>query len=155
MTSYEDKLSSAKAIAPIGRHKNGQPIKVVVVDDVFIDRRIMTQILRSAGFNVVGEAENGEQGLVMVENEKPQLVVLDYVMPKMNGMTVLKNLKKRYPNIPVIMQTSESDKELAIHLIKEGANDYIVKPLDRMVVLEKLKKMVDAINQSSSYSEKM
>lgn len=152
MGSYNDKLAAAKAIAPIGIQKNGQPIKVVVIDDVFIDRRIMTQILRSAGFNVVGEAADGQEGVITVANEKPQLVILDYVMPKMNGMSVLKMLKKRHPKLPVIMQTSESDKEVAVQLIKEGANDYIVKPLDRTVVLEKLKKIVDQINQSSNSS---
>ncbi len=152
MKKNEDKLASRKAPAPIGKFKNGQPIKVVVIDDVFIDRRIMTQILRSAGFDVVGEAEDGELGLITVENEKPQLVLLDYVMPKMNGMTVLKNLKKRYPKLPVIMQTSESDKDVATQLIKEGANDYIIKPLDRLIVLEKLKKIVEMINQSSGLS---
>jgi len=152
MPNNNDRLASSKAPAPIGKFKNGQPIKVVVIDDVFIDRRIMTQIMRSAGFDVVGEAEDGELGIMTVENEKPQLVILDYVMPKMNGMATLKELKKRYPKLPVIMQTSESDKEVATQLIKEGANDYIVKPLDRAIVLEKLKRMVDMINQASGLS---
>ncbi len=143
MKKYEDRLASSKTIAPIGIHKNGQPVRVVVIDDTFIDRRIMSQILRSTGFDVVGEANDGVEGLNMVDHEKPQLVILDYVMPKMNGMSVLKEIKKRHSNVHVIMSTSESDRDIAVELIKAGAKDYIVKPLDRKLILEKLQKAVD------------
>ncbi len=146
-------VNSSKAIKPIGIFKNGQPVKVVVIDDVFIDRRIMTQILRSAGFNVVGEAGDGEEGLELVSREKPNLVILDYVMPKMNGLSTLKEIKKRYLNLPVVMQTSESDKDIGITLMKEGADDYIVKPLDRVVILQKLTKIVEGLNSTSKSAE--
>lgn len=146
-------VNSSKAIKPIGIFKNGQSVKVVVIDDTFIDKRIMTQILRSAGFNVVGEASDGEEGVEMITKEKPNMVILDYVMPKMNGLSALKEIKKRFPNMPVIMQTSESDRNLAIRLIKEGADDYIVKPLDRATVLQKFKKIVDELNTSSKSAE--
>jgi two-component system, chemotaxis family, chemotaxis protein CheY len=147
------KNDNSKAIKPIGIFKNGQPVKVVVVDDTFIDKRIMTQILRSAGFNVVGEASDGEEGVEMITREKPNMVILDYVMPKMNGLSALKEIKKRFPKMPVIMQTSESDKDIAIKLIKEGADDYIVKPLDRAIVLQKFKKIVEELNSSSKSAE--
>lgn len=146
-------MKNTKAIKPIGLFKNGQPVKVVVVDDTFIDRRIMTQILRSAGFNVVGEAGDGEEGLEVITAEKPNMVILDYVMPKMNGLSALKEIKKRFPKIPVIMQTSESDRDIAIKLIKEGADDYIVKPLDRTIVLQKFKKIVEELNTTSKSAE--
>ena len=142
-----------KSIKPIGIFKNGQPVKVVVIDDSFIDRRIMTQILRSGGFNVVGEAGDGEQGLNLVIDEKPNIVILDYVMPKMNGLTVLKEIKKRFPKLPVVMQTSESERELAVALIKEGAAEYIVKPLERGVILEKFKNIVKELNSSSGSAQ--
>lgn len=147
------KNNNSKAIKPIGIFKNGQPVKVVVIDDTFIDKRIMTQILRSAGFSVVGEASDGEEGVEMVDKEKPNLVILDYVMPKMNGLSALKELKKRFPKIPVVMQTSESDRDIAVKLIKEGADDYIVKPLDRAVILQKLKNIVEELNNRSKSAE--
>ena len=143
MNKYEDRIVSSKSISPIGMHKNGQPVRVVVIDDTFIDRRIMTQILRSTGFDVVGEANDGLEGLSLIGHERPQLVILDYVMPKMNGMSVLKKIKARTPNIAVIMSTSESDRDIATDLIKAGAKDYIVKPLDRKLILKKLKRAVD------------
>lgn len=147
MKKFEDRLASSKPIAPIGKHKNGQPVKVVVIDDTFIDRRIMTQILRSTGFDVVGEAIDGQEGLHMIEHEKPHLVILDYVMPKMNGNNVLKEITKRFPKTYVIMSTSESDRDIATELIKGGAKDYIVKPIDRKLVISKLKKAVDDLIQ--------
>jgi DNA-binding NtrC family response regulator len=152
MKGQEDKRNQQKAIAPIGIMKNGQPVRIVVIDDTFIDRRVMTQILRSAGFDVIGEASNGEEGLMLIENTAPQMVVLDYVMPKINGLETLKQLKKRHPGLPVIMSTSESERDLAIQLMKEGADDYIVKPLDRAVILQKMKKMVEELNMNSNPS---
>ncbi|MCK5674785.1 MAG: response regulator [Spirochaetales bacterium] len=146
-------IKGSKAINPIGVFENGHPVKVVVIDDSFIDRRIMTQILRSTGFSVVGEAEDGEAGVKMVLQEKPNMVILDYVMPKMNGLSALKEIKKRFPKIPIIMQTSESDRDLAVKLIKEGAADYIVKPLERAVVLGKFMKIVDKLNSTSQLDE--
>lgn len=147
--SSKDKFESRNSIAPIGVRKNGQPVKVVVIDDEFVDRRIMTQILRSSGFDVAGEAEDGQAGLVLIHNEQPQLVILDYMMPQMNGLTALKEIKKRFPGVQVVMQTSETEKTLAIKLIKEGAIDYIVKPLNRPLILQKLQKVVDEINKAS------
>ncbi|MDC7218442.1 MAG: response regulator [Spirochaetales bacterium] len=131
-----------KAKKPFGIRSNGVPLKVVVVDDVFIDRRIMTQVLRSAGFDVCAECSNGEEALIHLQNEKPDLVILDYLMPGMNGFVTLQEIRKRYGDLPVIMQTSETEKELALKLIREGASDYIVKPFDRAVVMAKLRRIV-------------
>lgn len=153
MKKYEDRLASSTSITPIGKHKNGQPVKVIVIDDTFIDRRIMTQILRSTGFDVVGEASDGQEGLNMIEHEKPHLVVLDYVMPKMNGMSVLKKIKERHPNVFVMMSTSESDRDTATDLIKAGAKDYIVKPIDRKLVIEKLKHAVEDLIKNAKRQE--
>jgi CheY-like chemotaxis protein len=134
-----------KVEKPFGIRSNGVPLKVLVVDDVFIDRRIMTQILRSAGFEVTAECSNGKEALCYLKGECPDLVILDYLMPGMNGFITLQEIKKRYADLPVIMQTSESERELALALIKEGAADYIVKPLDRSVVMAKLRKAVMGI----------
>lgn len=149
MKKFEDRIASSKTKAPIGIHKNGQPVRVIVIDDTFIDRRIMSQILRSTGFDVVGEASDGQEGLSLVEHEKPQLVILDYIMPKMNGAKVLKKIQERFPKTYVIMSTSESDRETALELINAGAKGYIVKPLDRKLVLEKLKHAVENLTMIS------
>ncbi|MGL1892094.1 MAG: response regulator [Spirochaetaceae bacterium] len=149
MGNNSDKLVSSKPMTPIGVLKNGRTVKVVVIDDTFIDRRIMSQILKSTGFEVIGEAEDGAEGIFMIENELPHLVLLDYIMPKMDGMAVLKQLKKKYPSVHVIMVTSESDTEIVLELINSGAKDYIVKPLDRKLILEKLKLVVDKLNKAT------
>ncbi|MGL1892530.1 MAG: response regulator [Spirochaetaceae bacterium] len=146
MSLQDDRLGSKKSIPLIGVRRNGQPIKVVVIDDVFIDCRITSQILRSTGFDVVAEADNGKDGLIMVQHEKPSIVILDYLMPGVDGLWTLKQIRKIDPNVKVIMSTSESEKDLVIELFKEGATAYIVKPIDRTVVLEKLKKVVDELH---------
>jgi len=146
MSVREDRLTENKNAPPIGLNKNGVPIRVVVVDDVFIERRIMTQILRSTGFEVVAEASDGLAGLEEIKIHKPQLVILDYYMPKFDGLDTLMYLKKEFPGMPVIMSTSESDKEIATTIMKHGADDYIVKPLDRTIIIKKLEKVVEKIN---------
>ena len=100
---------------------------ILIVDDS--PANIDVLIAAIDDYDDIAVAYNGEEALEIVNDEKPQLVILDYVMPKMNGHGVLKLLKKRNPNLPVIMQTSESDKDIALQLIKEGASDYILKHL--------------------------
>ncbi|MDC7242198.1 MAG: response regulator [Spirochaetales bacterium] len=146
MKDLNDKLLQSKSIAPFGIDKNAQPLRVCVIDDTFIDRRMMTQILRSAGFAIVAEAGDGREGLSLIEETEPQIVILDYIMPKLNGLETLKAIKEGFPQVKVVMSTSESERDVALNLMKEGADDYIVKPLDRATILYKMKKIVDGIN---------
>lgn len=144
MTS-SNRANGTEKIPPIGLNKNGSSITAIVIDDTFTERRIMAQILRSSGFDVIGEAEDGHAGLRMALDLKPQLIILDYYMPKMDGLDTLKQIKRVNPNTCVIMSTSESDKDIAVEIFKTGADDYIVKPLDRLIVIRKLENVVERI----------
>lgn len=99
--------------------------KILVVDDTKSYLLILSQTLRQAGFTVA-TAENGEEGLVTVQEEKPDLILLDITMPKMDGITMAKKLKENGIETPIIFLTNMSDLQ-HITDASETAADYIIK----------------------------
>lgn len=114
--------------------------KIVVIDDDLMIRKLLQSVLTKAGYEVV-VAVNGEEGVGQVKALKPDLVVSDVLMPKMDGYEVLQALKgsEETKNIPVIMLSSlelETDISKGLSL---GAAHYLTKPLQRDVLLECIK----------------
>jgi two-component system chemotaxis response regulator CheY len=127
---------------PIGIMSNGISIRVMVIDDEFSHRRIMVQTLKSAGFDVVFEGVNGEDAVRFVPQFKPRFLFMDYHMPRMDGLEALKKVRESNPDTKVVMFTTDNDKDRVLEILKAGACEYIVKPIDRTVVLAKLEKLV-------------
>ena len=127
---------------PIGHNANGLPIKVLVVDDEFSHRRLMIQLLKSAGFNVMAEGTNGEEAIHYVKLHNPDYLFMDFHMPRMDGLAALKELHVSHPQLRVIMFTTETEKDHVTEVLKAGAVAYIVKPIDRVVVLKKLTELL-------------
>ena len=99
--------------------------KILVVDDTKSYLFILSETLRTAGFVVV-TAENGEEGLESAKNEKPDLILLDITMPKMDGVTMAKELRKNDKKTPIIFLTNMSDLKNVSDAM-ETSTDYIVK----------------------------
>jgi two-component system chemotaxis response regulator CheY len=127
---------------PLGHNNNGIPLKALVADDEFNHRRLMVQLLKSIGFNVTNECINGEEALHYISQVKPDIIFLDYHMPRMVGLTTLNTIKATLPDAKVILCTTETDKSKVTEILKLGAIDYIVKPIDRIVVLKKLARIL-------------
>ena len=103
-------------------------INVLIVDDHTVVRKGLRQILSNdPQFKVVGEAASGEEVLGLVETLKVETVVLDITMPGRNGLDVLKDLKRRYPRIPVLILSMHPEDQLAIRVLRAGASGYITK----------------------------
>ncbi len=115
-------------------------IKILVVDDTPMIRNIIKDILMKLGYNNVKDAENGIHALQRLREEKFDLVFLDWNMPGMQGIDVLRELRKSdtYKNTPVIMVTAEAEKEKVIAAINEGVSDYIVKPFKPTTLKDKI-----------------
>lgn len=102
---------------------------ILVVDDEPAMRNNMTELLDSEGFSFA-EATNGEEALEKVKNIFPDLVLLDINLPKIDGLTVLKEIQKVLPKLPVIIFTAYGTSERAIEAMKSGAYDYMEKPFE-------------------------
>jgi len=118
--------------------------KILVVDDEPHTMKMVVSRLKANGFDVI-TAENGVEGLEKAEKESPDLILLDILMPKMNGHETLSRLKESAEtrSIPVIMFTAKGRVEDVERSSYAGAVDYIVKPFDPMVMLNKIKKALE------------
>jgi CheY-like chemotaxis protein len=119
--------------------ENANGNKVLVVDDEQDIVTIIGKVLKKSGYEVT-TANDGLECIKKVETEPPDLILLDNIMPNMDGQTVLSKLKasKKTADIPVIMVTALADQEHIAGAQKGGAVEYIVKPFDYEVLLEKI-----------------
>lgn len=125
---------------PTGRKVTGGHVRVVIIDDSQFVIKHLTQIFLSRDFEVVGFAENGKEGIELIKKLKGQidLVTLDITMPEIDGLQVLKEIRQIDPNIIVVMVTALGTAEAVKEAIKLGAKGYIVKPIDREKVIERI-----------------
>jgi twitching motility two-component system response regulator PilH len=113
--------------------------KILVVDDSPTERYFLTDILIKNGFSV-STAENGEEALVKVKADKPQLILMDVVMPGQNGFQITRAISRdpETQDIPIIICTSKGQETDRIWGLRQGARDYIVKPVDPQELLAKI-----------------
>jgi two-component system, NtrC family, nitrogen regulation response regulator NtrX len=128
--------------------------KILVVDDEAEIVGLLQDFLTSKGYEVA-TALNGVEALAKVKEMKPDIVLLDLVMPGMNGIDTLKEIKKIDPSIGVIMVTGVVDEELANRAVKLGAFDYIIKPIN-IDYLETcvMVKMIYVLDERAGYPQK-
>lgn len=122
-----------------GINEFGKPYKVLIVDDSAFVVKQLQQIFVSEQYNVVGTAENGEEGVLMYKEYKPDLVTMDITMPKMDGITALTKIIEYDKNAKVVMVSALGKEDMVKKALLAGAKNYITKPLDRKKVLERIK----------------
>ncbi|MCR5877634.1 response regulator [Phenylobacterium sp. J367] len=105
-------------------------IKVLIIDDQQTMRSLVRNGLEQLGFREFAEAPDGEAGLRQVLTEKPNLVISDYNMPKLDGLGLLRAIRSHEPirSTAFIMLTGRADKELVQRAVQYGVNNYLVKP---------------------------
>jgi two-component system chemotaxis response regulator CheY len=123
-----------------GLKESGEPYRVLVVDDSMFVAKQLTQILTSEGFEVVDTASNGQEALEKYKEHYPNvdLVTMDITMPKMDGVTALEKIIEFDKNARVVMISALGKQDLVKKALMIGAKNYIVKPLDRKKVLERV-----------------
>jgi len=105
---------------------------ILIVDDNETNLNLLTRyLLRSGDYNVTS-AQSGAEAIQLINTQNFDLVLLDLVMPNISGIDVLKTIRKKYSlqELPVIILTAKDEKEAAVETFQEGANDYVVKPVD-------------------------
>lgn len=123
-------------------------MKALVVDDSQIMRRIIVSVLKKAGVDDVVEVTNGQEAVdLLAKPNDVGLVLLDWNMPVMTGIEALTKIRTGNKSLPVVMVTTESEKEKVVEAIKAGANDYLLKPFNPQDVQDKLAKHIEALKK--------
>jgi len=117
--------------------------KILVVEDDLVSQRVVSARLEINGYDVI-TAQDGEEGLKKARSEKPDLLVLDLMLPKMTGYEVCRMLKfdDKYKNIPIIVLSSLDQQDEREKAIKGGADAYFIKPFDLELLLVKIKDFI-------------
>lgn len=114
--------------------------KVLIADDTALIREMIKNALGTEEYQIVGEAVTGLEAVDMYKEKKPDLMVLDINMPKMNGIDALSAVIAYDPNAKVIMCSDQKYEGMIVMAIKKGAKDFIVKPFTTSDVLYAVKK---------------
>lgn len=113
-------------------------MRIMLVDDSRTIRNIQKKVLAQLGFEEIEEAADGVQALEKYKENKPDLMLVDWNMPNMDGITLIKTIRQTDKEIPLIMCTTEAEKTRIIEALKAGVNNYVVKPFTAEALSEKI-----------------
>ena len=131
----------------------GEKKKILMIDDVSLNHATARSVLQDT--YELYEADSGAEAFEMLKEIEPDLILLDVVMPEMNGMEVLKKLKSipAYKNIPVIFLTADTSPEAEVEGFKQGIVDYITKPFIPMVMLKRIETQIELAQYQKNLEE--
>jgi two-component system chemotaxis response regulator CheY len=129
-------------------------MKILVVDDFSTMRRIIRNLLVELGFSsqLIQDADDGENALVMLRKQSFDMVVTDWNMPNMTGIDLLRAIRAEdaWKGLPVLMVTAENNRDQIIAAAQAGVNGYIVKPFTAATLKEKMTKIFERIAASGA-----
>lgn len=121
-------------------------MRILVVDDSATMRRIVSNALRTIGYDDIVEAEDGEDALQTIIADEVELVVTDWNMPNMDGLDLVKALRRntQFAHLPVLMVTSRGSKADVLEAMDANVNNYIVKPFTPPLLKEKISETLES-----------
>ena len=130
--------------------RSGQP-KVLLVEDEPAQRTVLAYNLEAEGFAVT-QADNGEDAMVLVDEEEPDIIILDWMMPKVSGIEVCRRLKMRPETrgIPIIMLSARAEEVDRIRGLETGADDYVIKPYSVLELMARARAQLRRVRPSSA-----
>lgn len=120
---------------------------VLMVDDSVVSRKVLRNILEKGGYEVIGEAVNGEEGYLKYKELKPDIVTMDITMPVMDGIESLSLIKRDNEDTKVIMITASGQREKMVEALKRGAEEFILKPFEEEEILKTLAYVMETPNE--------
>ncbi|MFA6816915.1 MAG: response regulator [Lentisphaeria bacterium] len=129
--------------------------KILIVEDELSIRELLKMTLESAGYHSILEAEDGEKAITMVARYLPDLILLDLMLPGMDGLTVCRKLKtgEETKRIPIIMLTAKSEESDIVLGLEMGACDYITKPFSTKVLVARIRAQFRNLVEESDSTE--
>lgn len=115
---------------------------VLIVDDAIFMRTMIGDILKGAGFEVVGEASSGVEAVQKYKELEPDLVTMDIVMPDMGGIDAVRAIVEEDPDAKILMCSAMGQQGLVVEAIQAGARDFVVKPFQPSRVLEAVQRLL-------------
>jgi len=120
-------------------------VKIMLVDDSRTIRNIQKNVLKQIGHTDLVEAEDGVVALRLFAEQVPDLMLVDWNMPNMDGITLIRKIRETNKSVPIIMCTTEAEKSRILEAIKAGVNNYIVKPFSVESLQEKIEQTMSKI----------
>lgn len=118
---------------------------ILLVDDSRTIRNIQKNVLKQLGHEEIIEAEDGVQALAKFNEQKPDLMLVDWNMPNMDGITLIRKIREQDTAVPIIMCTTEAEKSRVLEAVKAGVNNYIVKPFTVESLGEKISQTMEKV----------
>lgn len=116
--------------------------RILIVDDSFYMRTMLKNMLSDAGYEIVGEAPNGQTALELARETRPDLITLDVILPDNTGLEVLKGIRQEQPDQKVVIVSAVGQEVIVNEAMEYGAKAYIVKPFSEENVLEVVSKVL-------------
>jgi two-component system, chemotaxis family, chemotaxis protein CheY len=116
--------------------------RIIIVDDTAYMRAVIKQTLTQSGLQVVGEAEDGTTALNLYRQQQPDLIILNVVMPQVDGIETLKQIKAWDPHAKVLMCSAMGQAATVFTAIRAGASDFLVKPFDTPRLIEAISRVL-------------
>ncbi len=113
-------------------------MRILLIDDSKTMRNIQKSVLKQLGYTDLEEACDGQDALSKIDSFKPELCLVDWNMPVMDGLTFVKKFRESDKSTPLIMVTTEAEKSRVIEAIKAGVNNYVVKPFTPDLLSERI-----------------
>lgn len=121
--------------------------KILIVDDSIVMRKNLTAILVQGGHIIIGEASNGRQAITQYNELLPDIVTMDITMPVMDGVEAVQLIKQEHPEAKIIMISAVNQKKMVFDAINNGAQHYIVKPIDPKKLLSIIGEVVNTTDK--------
>ncbi|MFT7898776.1 response regulator [Tenacibaculum ascidiaceicola] len=145
--TYEESFTHKKVISS----EVTKPYTILIVDDNFEMRAYLKSILNNY---TCFEAENGKEALDILSKEKIDFIVTDYMMPVMNGLTLIENIKEKKINVPILMLTARTDSKSKLKVLQLGIDDYLNKPFEKEELLIRIQNALNnSINRTTFIEE--
>ena len=116
--------------------------RVLITDDALFMRVTLKNILINNGYEIAGEAKTGKESIELYLQTRPDLVTMDITMPEMDGITAVREIRKRDPAAKIIMCSAMGQKNMVLEAVSAGARDFIVKPFQADKVLDAIRKQI-------------